>query len=169
MGVAAESGSANWKKVLGAVKAGKQASAKVPQGANCRVDLHGTFAIGCCSPTARHCSHLHLCGRIVRLAGPSRRDGVGVHRADGRKRFRGRLSKRGRRWRYYVSQAILQGSREHLGRIAGTFMRSSSASEINRLYAYWLFLPAFPQREASPNREPDVAFPAPKPLLGQAV
>jgi len=43
---AAESGSANWKKVLGAVKAGKQASAKVPQGANCRVDLHGTFADG---------------------------------------------------------------------------------------------------------------------------
>jgi hypothetical protein len=43
---AAESGSANWKKVLGAVKAGKQASAKVPQGNNCRVDLHGTFADG---------------------------------------------------------------------------------------------------------------------------
>ena len=43
---AAESGSANWKQVLGAVKAGKQASAKVPQGNNCRVDLHGTFADG---------------------------------------------------------------------------------------------------------------------------
>jgi hypothetical protein len=43
---AAESGSANWKKVLGAVKAGKQASAKLPQGFNCRVDLHGTFADG---------------------------------------------------------------------------------------------------------------------------
>jgi hypothetical protein len=43
---AAESGSANWKKVLGAVKSGKQASAKVPQGKNCRVDLHGTFADG---------------------------------------------------------------------------------------------------------------------------
>jgi hypothetical protein len=43
---AAESGSANWKKVLGAVKAGAQASAKVPQGNNCRVDLHGTFADG---------------------------------------------------------------------------------------------------------------------------
>ena len=43
---AAESGSANWKKVLGAVKAGKQASAKVPRGNNCRVDLHGTFADG---------------------------------------------------------------------------------------------------------------------------
>ena len=43
---AAESGSANWKKVLGVVKAGKQASAKLPQGYNCRVDLHGTFADG---------------------------------------------------------------------------------------------------------------------------
>jgi hypothetical protein len=43
---AAEAGSASWKKVLGAVKAGKQASAKVPQGFNCRVDLHGTFADG---------------------------------------------------------------------------------------------------------------------------
>src|SRR5271170_2832062 len=43
---AAESGSANWKKVLGALKAGQQASAKVPQGGNCRVDLHGKFADG---------------------------------------------------------------------------------------------------------------------------
>ena len=43
---AAESGSAHWKKVLGALKAGKQASAKVPQPFNCRVDLHGTFADG---------------------------------------------------------------------------------------------------------------------------
>ncbi len=43
---AAENGSANWKKVLGAVKAGKQASAKLPRGFNCRVDLHGTFADG---------------------------------------------------------------------------------------------------------------------------
>jgi hypothetical protein len=43
---AAEAGSANWKKVLGAVKAGKQASANVPTGFNCRVDLHGTFADG---------------------------------------------------------------------------------------------------------------------------
>ena len=41
---AAESGSANWKKVLGALKAGQWASAKVPQGNNCRVDLHGKFA-----------------------------------------------------------------------------------------------------------------------------
>ena len=43
---AAEPGSANWKKVLGAVKAGKQASAKLPQVGDCRVDLHGTFADG---------------------------------------------------------------------------------------------------------------------------
>jgi hypothetical protein len=43
---AAESGSASWKKVLGPLKAGRQASAKLPQGFNCRVDLHGTFANG---------------------------------------------------------------------------------------------------------------------------
>jgi hypothetical protein len=44
---AAEPGSANWKKVLGGpVKSGKQASAKLPQVSDCRVDLHGTFADG---------------------------------------------------------------------------------------------------------------------------
>jgi hypothetical protein len=43
---AAESGSANWKKVLGPVKAGKPASAQVPRSYNCRVDLHATFADG---------------------------------------------------------------------------------------------------------------------------
>ena len=43
---AAESGSAVWKKVLGAVKTGQQASAILPRGFNCRVDLHGTFADG---------------------------------------------------------------------------------------------------------------------------
>jgi hypothetical protein len=43
---AAESGSARWKKVLGALKAGKQASAVLPRDFNCRVDLHGTFADG---------------------------------------------------------------------------------------------------------------------------
>ncbi len=43
---AAESGSAVWKKVLGAVKTGKQAPAVIPRGFNCRVDLHGTFADG---------------------------------------------------------------------------------------------------------------------------
>jgi homogentisate 1,2-dioxygenase len=43
---AAESGSARWKKVLGALKAGKHASAVLPRDFNCRVDLHGTFADG---------------------------------------------------------------------------------------------------------------------------
>ena len=43
---AAESGSANWKKVLGGLKAGQWTSAKVPQGANCRVDLRGKYADG---------------------------------------------------------------------------------------------------------------------------
>ena len=43
---AAESGSVSWKKVLGALKTGKQAPAKLPQNYNCRVDLHGTFADG---------------------------------------------------------------------------------------------------------------------------
>jgi hypothetical protein len=43
---AAESGSVNWKKVLGALKAGQQAPAKLPQNFNCRVNLHGTFANG---------------------------------------------------------------------------------------------------------------------------
>jgi hypothetical protein len=43
---AAESGSVGWKKVLGALKAGKQASANLPKPFNCRVNLHGTFANG---------------------------------------------------------------------------------------------------------------------------
>jgi hypothetical protein len=43
---AAESGSANWTKVLGALKAGEKASAKVPRGNLCRVNLHGKFADG---------------------------------------------------------------------------------------------------------------------------
>ena len=43
---AAVSGSANWKKVLGPLKAGKQAPAQLPRPFNCRVDLHGTFADG---------------------------------------------------------------------------------------------------------------------------
>jgi len=43
---AAESGSASWKKVLGALKAGKQAQAQLPHPFNCRVDLHGTFSDG---------------------------------------------------------------------------------------------------------------------------
>jgi len=43
---AAESGSAVWKKVLGALKAGKQAPANLPQAFSCRINLHGTFADG---------------------------------------------------------------------------------------------------------------------------
>jgi hypothetical protein len=43
---AAESGLPNWKKVLGALKAGKQAAAQLPHPFNCRVDLHGTFSDG---------------------------------------------------------------------------------------------------------------------------
>ena len=43
---AAESGSAVWTKVLGALKAGKQAPAILPRPFNCRVNLHGTFADG---------------------------------------------------------------------------------------------------------------------------
>ena len=43
---ATESGLVGWKKVLGALKAGKQAPAQVPHPFNCRVDLHGTFSDG---------------------------------------------------------------------------------------------------------------------------
>jgi hypothetical protein len=43
---AAEPGSADWKKVLGPVKSGKQASAKLTQASDCRVGLHGAFADG---------------------------------------------------------------------------------------------------------------------------
>ena len=41
-----ESGSANWKKVLGALKAGQWTWAKVPLGKNCHVDLRGKYADG---------------------------------------------------------------------------------------------------------------------------
>jgi hypothetical protein len=43
---AAESGSADWKKVLGALKAGQWTSVKLPQGKNCHVDLRGKYADG---------------------------------------------------------------------------------------------------------------------------
>ena len=43
---AAVSGSTNWKKVLGALKAGQWTSANLPQGNNCRVDLRGKYADG---------------------------------------------------------------------------------------------------------------------------
>jgi hypothetical protein len=42
----AESGLANWKKVLGALKAGQWTWAKVPPGKNCHVDLRGKYADG---------------------------------------------------------------------------------------------------------------------------
>ena len=42
----AESGSANWKKMLGALKTGQWTWAKVPHGKNCRVDLRGKYADG---------------------------------------------------------------------------------------------------------------------------
>jgi hypothetical protein len=42
----AASGSANWKKVLGALKAGQWAWAKLPRGKNCHVDLRGKYADG---------------------------------------------------------------------------------------------------------------------------
>ena len=41
-----ESGSANWKKVLGALKAGQWTWAKIPQGKNCHVGLRGKYADG---------------------------------------------------------------------------------------------------------------------------
>jgi hypothetical protein len=41
-----ESGSANWNKVLGELKAGQWTWAKVPQGKNCHVDLRGKYADG---------------------------------------------------------------------------------------------------------------------------
>jgi hypothetical protein len=43
---AAKSGSADWKKVVGPVKSGKQASAKLPRDSDCRFDLRGTFDDG---------------------------------------------------------------------------------------------------------------------------
>jgi hypothetical protein len=41
-----ESGSVNWKKLLGSLKAGQWTWAKVPQGKNCHVDLRGKYADG---------------------------------------------------------------------------------------------------------------------------
>ncbi len=42
----AESGSADWKTVLGTLKAGHWAWARVPQVKNCHVDLRGKYADG---------------------------------------------------------------------------------------------------------------------------
>jgi hypothetical protein len=41
-----ESGSANWKKVLGGLKAGQWTWVKLPQSKNCHVDLRGKYADG---------------------------------------------------------------------------------------------------------------------------
>jgi hypothetical protein len=43
---AAVSGSARMKKVLGSLKPGKQAVARLPRDENCQVDLHGAFDDG---------------------------------------------------------------------------------------------------------------------------
>jgi hypothetical protein len=43
---AAESGSVNWKKVLGSLKSGNHVAAQLPHPFNCRVDLHGSFSDG---------------------------------------------------------------------------------------------------------------------------
>lgn len=43
---ATKSGSADWKKVLGPLKAGQWTTAKLPQADNCRVDLRGKYANG---------------------------------------------------------------------------------------------------------------------------
>ena len=43
---ATKSGSADWKEVLGPLKSGKQASAKLPQASDCHFDLRGTFDDG---------------------------------------------------------------------------------------------------------------------------
>ena len=42
----ARSGSANWKKLLGPLKAGQWTWAKIPQGKDCHVDLRGKYADG---------------------------------------------------------------------------------------------------------------------------
>jgi hypothetical protein len=41
-----DSGSANWRKVLDALKAGQWTWAKVPQGKNCHVNLRGKYVDG---------------------------------------------------------------------------------------------------------------------------
>jgi hypothetical protein len=40
------SGSANWKKVLGSLKAGQWTWAKMPQGKSCHVDVRGKYTDG---------------------------------------------------------------------------------------------------------------------------
>jgi hypothetical protein len=52
-----ESGSVNWKKVLGSLKAGQWTWAKVPQGKNCHLDLRGKYADG----KSADVSHIDIC------------------------------------------------------------------------------------------------------------
>ena len=54
-----ESGSAHWKKALGALKAGQWTWAKVPQGRNCHVDLRGKYADG----KSADLSNIDICAR----------------------------------------------------------------------------------------------------------
>ena len=51
------SGSVNWKKVLGALKAGQWTWANVPQGKNCQLDLRGKYADG----KSADVSNLNIC------------------------------------------------------------------------------------------------------------
>ena len=55
---AAQSGSADWKKVIGPVKSGKQAPAKLPRASDCLFDLRGTFDDG----ESMDASRINLCG-----------------------------------------------------------------------------------------------------------
>jgi hypothetical protein len=52
-----ESGSANWKKVVGPLKAGQWTWAKVPQGKTCYVNLRGKYADG----TSADVSNVDIC------------------------------------------------------------------------------------------------------------
>src|ERR1700722_13426357 len=54
---ATKSGSANWKKVLGALRADQWTWAKVPQGKNCHLDLRGKYADG----KSADVSHIDIC------------------------------------------------------------------------------------------------------------
>jgi hypothetical protein len=53
-----ESGSANWRKVLGALKAGQWTWAKVPQGKNCHLNLRAQYADG----KSADVSNVDICG-----------------------------------------------------------------------------------------------------------
>jgi hypothetical protein len=53
----AESGSANWKKVLGLLKAGQLTWAKLPQSKSCHVNLRGKYADG----TLADVSNVDIC------------------------------------------------------------------------------------------------------------